>query len=156
MEQTLVVLKPDAVQRQLVGQIIERFERKGLKLAGMKMLRIDSEQARRMYAAHECKDFYPRLVEYMTSSPVVAVVLEGRDAVAVVRSLMGPTFGPAAPAGTIRGDFGMSNRYNLVHGSDSPDTAQREISILFEPEEIQDYTLRQQDWIYDTTGGKIV
>jgi nucleoside-diphosphate kinase len=154
MERTLVVLKPDAVQRRLIGSIVERLERKGLTVVGMKMLTMEPERARRMYAVHEGKDFYPRLLAFMTSSPVVALVLEGKDAVGVTRSLMGPTFGPDAPPGTIRGDFGMSRRYNLVHGSDSPESAQREIGVLFESHELQQYNVSGRDWVYDLTGAE--
>ena len=156
MERTLIVLKPDAVQRQLVGKILARFEAKGLKIVAMKMATICPDLAKRMYAVHEGKDFHKRLLEFMTSSPVVALVLEGVDVVNVTRGMMGPTFGPDAPAGTIRGDYGMSRRYNLVHGSDSAESARREIETFFSPEEIQDYALRGQTWIYDMKGDHIV
>jgi len=146
-ERTLIVLKPDAVQRQLAGRIIERFERKGLKIVGLKMLRVSPDLARRMYSVHEGKDFYAPLVEFITASPVVAIVLEGPGAIGVCRSLMGPTFGPDAPAGTIRGDFGMSRRYNLIHGSDSPASAAREIPLYFQPGELVDYDLAGGRWI---------
>ena len=154
MERTLVVLKPDALQRHLVGQILTRFERKGLKIVAMKLLKITTELAREMYSVHEGKDFYARLVEFMTDSPVVAMVLAGCDSIAVTRMMVGPTFGPDAPPGTVRGDFGMSRRYNLVHASDSPESAKREIGVLFDPKEILDYGLHGQRWIYDMTGGE--
>ena len=156
MEQTLIVLKPDAVQRHLVGQVLTRFERKGLKISALKMLTVDDRRARRMYAAHEGKEFHERLITFMTRSPVVATVLEGMGVIEVVRAMIGPTFGPDAPAGTIRGDLGMSRRYNLIHASDSAESASREIPILFEPSEIQSYTFDDESWIYDTTDGRII
>ena len=156
MEKTLIVLKPDAVQRQLVGRIVARFEQKGLKIVGLKILMIGQDLAHRMYDVHKGKDFYPRLMTFMTRSPVVAMILEGRDAVAITRSMLGPTFGPEAPAGTIRGDFGLSKRYNLVHASDSAASAEREIELFFAPEDVLDYSLAAESWIYDTTDGQIV
>ncbi|MCD6365428.1 MAG: nucleoside-diphosphate kinase [Planctomycetes bacterium] len=152
MERTLVVFKPDAVQRRIVGEILGRFERKGLKIVAMKMLTIDTPRAERMYSVHAGKEFYERLVAFMTCAPVVAVVLEGLAAVEVVRSMVGPTFGPDGQAGTIRGDFGMSRRYNLIHASDSLESAQREIDVFFAPREIQDYSSIGEAWIYDMTG----
>ena len=148
MERTLIIIKPDAVQRQLVGRIVARFERKGLKIVGLKLLHVSDDLARRMYAVHEGKDFYQPLIEFITASPVVAMVLQGCGAIAVARQLMGPTFGPDAPAGTIRGDFGLSRRYNLLHGSDSSAAAEREIPLLFSPEELVDYELTGDKWIY--------
>ena len=156
MERTLVVLKPDAVQRQLVGRITARFEAKGLKIAGVKMLRVTAELAREMYETHKGKDFYKPLIEFITTSPVVAMVLEGKDAIAITRAMLGPTFGPDAPAGTIRGDFAMSRRYNLVHGSDSPESAEREIPLFFEPGEIMDYELHGERWIYARLDGELL
>lgn len=156
MERTLILFKPDAVQRGLVGRILGRFEDKGLKIAGMKMLLVSDELARQMYGEHEGKDFYEPLVEFMTASPVVAVVLEGLGAVANVRKLIGPTFGPDAPAGTVRGDFGASMRYNLIHGSDSPASAEREIGVFFRPEELVDYELRISDWQYARHLGNLI
>lgn len=154
MEKTLIVLKPDTVQRQIVGEIISRFERKGLKIVAMKMLMLDIEQAKKMYAVHEGQEFYERLVAFMTSSPIIAMVIDGADAIAVTRMMVGPTFGPAAPAGTIRGDFGMSKRYNIIHASDSVKSATQEIKVFFSPDEIQDYSLQDDQWIYDMTGEK--
>ena len=156
MERTLVVLKPDAVQRQLVGTIVSRLEAKGLKLVGMKMLSVSSELAERMYEVHQGKDFYEPLMKFITASPVVAVVLEGVNAIAVTRSLMGPTFGPDAPGGTIRGDLGMSRRYNLVHGSDSPESAEREIPLFFSDDELVCYELRDEAWIYARSGDELI
>ena len=148
MERTLILFKPDAVQRGLVGRILSRFEGKGLKIVGLKMMSVTGDLARRMYAEHEGKDFYEPLLDFVTASPVVAMVLEGLGAVANCRSLLGPTFGPDAPAGTIRGDFGASRRYNLLHGSDSPDSAEREIALFFRPEELSEYELVTSAWVY--------
>ena len=156
MEQTLIVLKPDAVQRQLVGEIVTRLERKGLKIVAMKMLTLDLARARRMYAVHEGKEFHERLIAFMTASPVVAIVAVGREAVAVVRDMAGPTFGPDAPPGTVRGDFGMSRRYNLIHASDSPDSAACEIPVFFGQDEIQDYPLDGEHWIYAEQEGEYI
>ena len=155
-ERTLVLLKPDAVQRHLVGRIIARFEAKGLKIVAMKLSRLSEELAARQYASHKGKEFYEPLLEFVTSGPVVLMVLEGKDAVGVVRSLMGPTFGPDAPPGTIRGDFVISKRHNLLHGSDTPDSAAREIALYFRPEELLEYNLGAFDWIYDTSTGEVV
>lgn len=148
MEKTLIVFKPDAVQRQLVGRILERFESKGLQITALKMLSVTKDLAARMYASHEGKEFYPPLIEFITAAPVVAVVLKGNNAVAVCRQMMGPTFGPDAPPGTIRGDFGMSRRYNLIHGSDSAESAAREIPLFFQPHEIADYEGHNVRWVY--------
>ena len=156
MEKTLVLLKPDAVQRGLAGRIIARFEQKGLRLAALKMLTIGQPLARRMYAVHEGKDFYEPLVRFVTAGPLVAMVLEGRDVIAVARRMMGPTFGPDAPPGTIRGDFGMSRRYNLVHGSDSPGSAAMEIALFFAPEEIHSYDRPVETWVYARKGKEII
>ena len=154
MERTLVVLKPDAVQRGLAGSILARFERKGLKIVAMKMMQIPRELATQMYTEHEGKDFHEPLLEFVTVSPVVVLVLEGLAAVEIVRGMLGPTFGPDAPPGTIRGDFGASRRYNLAHGSDSPSSAKREIELFFAPEELMDYELLTSSWVYARHRGK--
>ncbi len=156
MERTLILLKPDAVQRGLVGRIMARFEGKGLKIAGMKLMRITQELAERHYAPHKGKDFYGPLLAFMTAAPTLAVVLEGIDVVRVVRGLMGPTFGPDAPPGTIRGDYGMSKRYNLVHGSDSPESAAKEIELFFDPEELLDYDRPADAWVYAKTAEGLI
>jgi len=156
MEQTLILLKPDAVARRLTGRIIERFERKGLRIVAMKMLEVSPELARRMYAEHDARDFHGPLVEFITAGPAVAMVLAGNDAVAVARRLIGPTFGPDAPGGTIRGDFAMSRRYNLVHGSDSPQSARREIALFFEPDELSDGWASADEWVYATQDGELI
>ena len=130
-ERTLVLVKPDAVRRGLVGEVLSRFERKGLGIVAMDLRRIDGGTADRHYAEHLARDFYPPLREFVTSGPLVAMVLEGDQAIPVVRALTGATDGRAAAAGTIRGDFSLSNRENLVHASDSPESAAREIAIFF-------------------------
>ena len=156
MERTLAVIKPDGVQRRLVGRIVRRFEDKGLRLAGMKLLQFDESLARRMYAVHEGKDFYEPLVRFILSGPVVAMVWEGAGAVGVVRALLGATFGREAAPGTIRGDFGMSRRHNLVHGSDSPQSAAREIALLFAPEELVEYEPADRGWVYAFQDGQTI
>ncbi len=130
-ERTLVLVKPDAVQRGLVGEVLHRFERKGLRFVTLDLRTIGGETADRHYAEHVEKDWYPPLREFITSGPLVAMVLEGDEAIAVVRTLTGATDGRKAAAGTIRGDWSLSNRENLVHASDSPESAVREISIFF-------------------------
>jgi nucleoside-diphosphate kinase len=130
-QRTLVLLKPDAVRRGLVGQVLGRFEAKGLALAAMELRTIDGAQADQHYAEHVERDFYPPLRAFITSGPLVALVLEGEEAIAVTRTLIGPTDGRQAPAGTIRGDLSLSNRENLVHASDSPESAAREIDLWF-------------------------
>lgn len=156
MERTLIVCKPDAVQRGLIGRIVDRFERKGLKIVGLKMLQVGDELARRMYSVHEGKDFHAPLLEFITAGPVVVMVVEGLGAVAVCRGLMGPTFGPDAPGGTIRGDFGMSRRYNLIHGSDSPESAASEIPLFFEAAELADYQRPADRWTYAEWNGELI
>ncbi|MEC9475439.1 MAG: nucleoside-diphosphate kinase [Planctomycetota bacterium] len=146
MERTLILLKPDAVQRRLVGPIIERFERKGLKVIGMRLMQISDELAATHYEAHQGKPFYEGLVGFMTSGPVVALALEGNKAISVCRKLMGATFGCDADAGTIRGDFGISNGFNLVHGSDSPEAAQRELELFFDSTDLHQYDLIDDRW----------
>lgn len=147
MQQTLVLIKPDAVHRRLVGEILQRFERKGLRLVGMKLIQADRTLAEKHYAVHKAKPFYESLVSFITAGPTVAVVLEGREAVAVVRSLMGPTDGAKAAPGTIRGDFGCSIQNNLVHGSDSPETAAAEIALWFRPEELLAWQPTDRPWV---------
>jgi nucleoside-diphosphate kinase len=146
MERTLILLKPDAVQRSFVGEIVARFERKGLKIIGMKLMKISPELAAKHYAAHKGKRFYDGLVRFMTSNPVVALALEGHQAIAVCRKLMGATFGCDAEPGTIRGDFGISNGFNLVHGSDSAEAAARELELFFPRGEILAYARIDEPW----------
>ena len=153
VERTLILFKPDAVQRRLCGELLSRLERKGLKIVGLKMLRITPELARRHYAEHVDKPFYPSLEKFITSGPVVALVAEGPDAIRIVRDLMGPTDASQAPAGTIRGDFGLSRQMNLVHGSDGPEAARREIDLFFQPEELIDYALTLAPWLTPQQNG---
>jgi nucleoside-diphosphate kinase len=147
MEQTLVILKPDCVQRRLVGRILARFEDKGLKLVALKMLQMDRPLAERLYGVHNGRDFYEPLLAFMTSSPAIALVIEGPDAIRVVRGMLGPTAGTEAPPGTIRGDFGLSSRLNLTHASDSPESAVREIGVLFQPHELLNYEIASGRWV---------
>ena len=154
MERTLIILKPDAVQRGLCGQIIERFEKKGLQIVGMKFMKIAPSQAETHYGPHKGKPFYDGLVKFMTSSPVVVLALEGKDAIAISRKMMGATFGSKAEPGTIRGDFGVSNSFNLIHGSDSAESAQRELSLFFKPEELLEWKPAVQSWVYDFAKGQ--
>ena len=147
MQQTLLLLKPDAVQRRLIGTLIERFERKGLRLAGLKFLQADRALAERHYAVHKGKPFYESLLQFLTSGPTVAMVWEGREAVAVGRNLMGVTDGAKAPPGTVRGDFALSVQNNLVHGSDSPENAAAEIALWFKPEELVRYQPADAAWV---------
>ena len=153
MERTLVLVKPDAVQRRLVGRLLARFEQKGLKLAALKMLQVSEELARRHYAVHEGKPFYEPLIRFITSAPTVALVLEGKRAVEVVRKMMGSTFGPDAEPGTLRGDFAVSNRFNLVHGSDSPQTAAAEIALYFRDDELIGWQPADLGQVYDFSEG---
>jgi nucleoside-diphosphate kinase len=147
MQQTLILLKPDAVQRRLVGEITGRFERKGMRLAGLKFVQASRELAEKHYAVHKGKSFYESLLGFLTSGPTVAMVWEGREAVAVGRNLMGVTDGAKAPPGTVRGDFALSVQNNLVHGSDSPENAVAEIALWFKPEELVNYCVADASWI---------
>ena len=153
MERTLIIFKPDAVQRGLCGQILSRFEQKGLQLVGMKMMVISKTLAETHYAPHKGKPFYEGLVRFMTSSPVLVLALEGKDSIAIARNLMGATFGSKAAAGTIRGDLGVSNSFNLIHGSDSPEAAQRELGLFFKEGELLDWKPAVQGWVYDMSKG---
>ncbi len=148
MERTLIILKPDAVQRGLIGPIIARFERKGLQIVGMKLTRLDSAVARQHYAMHEGKPFYEGLIQFISSGPVVVMVLQGHHVIATVRKMMGATSGFNAEPGTIRGDFGLSSSFNLIHGSDSPATARAEIARFFAPEELLDFPAASGPWVY--------
>jgi len=139
MRRTLVLVKPDAVQRGLVGEIISRLEKRGLKIVAMKMLQMDRALAERHYTIHRDKPFFPSLVEFITSGPIVAAVFEGENAVEAVRRTMGETNSLKAAPGTIRGDFGLDLERNLIHGSDSEENAEQEISLFFSEKEIQSY-----------------
>lgn len=147
MEQTLILVKPDGVQRGLMGEIITRFERRGLKLAGMKFMQISRELAESHYAIHKGKPFYPGLVDYITSGPVVAMVWAGKDAIAAARATMGATNPVQAAPGTIRGDFGMEIGRNLVHGSDSPENGEKEVRLFFREDEVVDWGRSNEAWI---------
>lgn len=149
MERTLVLIKPDAVQRGLVGEIIARLERRGLKLVGLKLVDVSQRLAREHYAVHEGKPFYEPLIEYITSSPVVAMVLEGPHAISVTRRTMGATAPAEAAAGTIRGDYGLEIGRNLVHGSDGPETARTEIDLWFAPDELAAWYRTTDEWVYE-------
>jgi nucleoside-diphosphate kinase len=138
-ERTLILFKPDAVQRRLCGELLSRIENKGLKIVGLKMMQVTPELSKNHYAEHISRPFYPLLESFITAGPVVALVAEGPEAVSVMRTMMGPTNGRQAAPGTIRGDFGISRQMNLVHGSDSVEAAQREIAIYFRPDELIEY-----------------
>lgn len=131
IECTFVMLKPDAVERGLVGELISRIEQKGLKITAMKLMRVDRALAEKLYAPHQGKHFFKELIEFVTSAPVVAMIVEGPDAIKVIRKLMGATNPFEAEAGTIRGDFGLDLTRNLIHGSDSKESAEREIPLFF-------------------------
>lgn len=156
MERTLVILKPDCVQRRLIGRIVQRFEDKGLVLSGMKLIQISRELAEQLYAPHKGKPFYPGLIKYITSGPVVVIALMGRRCIEICRALMGKTFGFEALPGTIRGDFGASETYNLVHGSDSPQSAEAEIALFFQPDELLNYHPAGNDWVFIEDDGSTI
>jgi nucleoside-diphosphate kinase len=147
MERTLVLVKPDGVQRGLVGEILARFERKGLKLVGLRLLSVDHDLAERHYAVHAGKHFYAGLIEFITSGPVAAMALEGPDAIATVRRMVGRTMPNEAEPGTIRGDLGISGLRNLIHASDAPETAASELGLWFEPGTLVDYERAIDAWI---------
>ncbi len=148
MERSLVLIKPDAIQRGLTGEIISRLEKKGLKIVAMKMLHMDKKLAQRHYAIHKGKDFFNDLVNFITSSPLIAIVFQGKNAVAVIRQMMGETDPAKASSGTIRGDFGIDIGHNLIHGSDSLENASKEIDLFFSAEEIFNYDRELDTWIY--------
>ena len=143
------MIKPDAVQRGLTGEIFSRFEKKGLKLLAMKFMVISKETAERHYGEHKGKKFYDPLISYITSGPVLAMVWEGEDAVSVCRNMMGKTNPKESAPGTIRGDYGIQTGMNIIHGSDSPESAEREISIFFKADEIVSYSRTSDQWIYE-------
>ncbi len=147
MERTLILVKPDGVQRGLIGEIVGRFERRGLKLIGMKFIQMSTELAERHYGIHKGRPFYDDLVAYITSGPIVAMAWEGNDAIKAARNTIGATNPVEANAGTIRGDFGMEIGRNLVHGSDSPENGVKEVSLFFVDEEIVDWQRVTESWI---------
>lgn len=150
MERTLIIFKPDCVHRNLVGRILTRFEEKGLRIAGMRLQKSPRGQVEQHYAVHKERPFYSSLVEFMTAGPVIIAVLEGPEAITVVRRMLGATNGRQAEAGTIRGDFGLDQQYNLVHASDGPDTAAQEIRLFFKPEELYSYERVTDPWVMRT------
>lgn len=149
MEKTLVLVKPDGVQRGLIGTVIGRIESKGLKIAGLKLIHVSEELAKEHYGEHVDRPFFGDLVSFITSSPVVALAVEGDNAVSVVRTLMGGTNPQEADPGTIRGDFGMTIGMNLVHGSDSAESAERELNLFFDKNEILDYVREIDAWVIE-------
>ena len=149
MERTLVIIKPDAVQRGLTGEIIGRFERRGLKIVGLKLMQIDEALAQRHYGVHQGKPFFEGLIRYITSAPVVAMVLEGNRAIEAVRNTMGATNPVSAAPGTIRADLGMEIGRNLVHGSDSAETATHEVALFFAPQELISWSRDTDRWILE-------
>ena len=154
MEKTLLIIKPDAIQRRFVGEIIRRFENKGFHIIAMKMTRLPEEIIREHYGAHEGQAFYEPLVRYMSAHPVIVLIAQAKGGVAIARKMMGATFGCDAEPGTIRGDLAVSNRFNLIHGSDSPEAAEKEIGLFFKPEEIFAEPDSQEGWIYDLSTGE--
>lgn len=148
-ERTLVLVKPDAMQRGLAGEVLRRIEQRGLRLVGLKLLRIDDSLARRHYAEHEGKPFFPGLIEYITSAPVVAAVFEGPDAVRAVRATVGATNPVEAAPGSIRADFGLQKGRNLVHASDSPESGEREIALFFRPKELVSWERDIDRWVLE-------
>ncbi len=149
MERTYLMIKPDGVQRGQMGEIIGRFEKKGLKIVGLKMIRISREMAEEHYAEHVGKPFFGPLVDYITSGPVLAMVVEGKDVIATAREMMGATNPLKAAPGTIRATYGMDVGRNIIHGSDSKTSAEREINLFFRPEELVDYARDTDKWIYE-------
>lgn len=148
-EQTLVLVKPDGVQRGLVGEVITRLERRGLKLVGMKLMQVSDELARQHYGEHVDRPFFGGLVQFITSSPIVAMAWEADSAAEIVRNTLGQTNPANSPAGTIRGDFGINIGRNLVHGSDSPESGAREVALFFRPEELLSYERALEPWIVE-------
>jgi len=147
-ERTLIIIKPDGIQRHLAGDIIGRFEKKGLKLIAAKFMQISEDRARQLYAIHRGKPFYEGLVKYLCSAPTLVMVWQADGVIEMARKMMGATFGYEAQPGTIRGDFSCSKGYNLVHGSDSSESAEQEIRLLFRAEEVIDYELADAQWLY--------
>ncbi len=148
-ERTLILVKPDAMQRGLAGEVLRRFEQRGLRIVGLKLVQVSRELAGQHYAEHEGKPFYPGLVDYITSSPVIAAVLEGTGAIAMVRKMIGKTDPAEAEPGTIRGDLGMEKGRNLVHASDGPESASREIGLWFRDDELISWPRDVDRWIFE-------
>jgi nucleoside-diphosphate kinase len=148
-ERTLILVKPDGVQRALIGKIVDRYEQRGLRIVGMKMLRVPRSLAEAHYDVHREKPFFPGLIEFITSGPLVAMAVEGPNAIAVCREINGATRPSQAAPGSIRGGLALDTGHNLVHGSDSPETAAREVGLWFKPEELVDYERDLDRWILD-------
>ncbi|MCL5035820.1 MAG: nucleoside-diphosphate kinase [Chloroflexi bacterium] len=146
MERTLIILKPDTVQRGLMGRVISRFEDRGFKIIGFKFARLSTETAEELYATHKGKPFYPPLIEYITSGPVLAVALEGHDVIEEVRAMMGKTNPREAAPGSIRGDFGQRMEFNVIHGSDSQESVERELPVFFSPDDLVKYDMEKSRW----------
>ena len=149
MERSLVLVKPDGVQRGLIGEIIQRFENRGLRLVAAKFMQVSPELAKAHYAVHEGKPFYDALIKFITSAPVMALVWEGPEAISAIRQTVGKTRGTEADPGTIRHDYALQARYNLVHASDSVENAEAEIALWFKPEEIVEWKRITEDWMYE-------
>ena len=147
-ERTLIIIKPDGIQRHLAGEIIGRFEKKGFKLVATKLMQISEELARQHYAVHKNKAFFEGVVKYLSSAPSLVMLWEAEGIINMARKMMGATFGYEAEPGTIRGDFSSSRGYNLIHGSDSPESAEQEIKLFFTQDEIIDYKLTDANWLY--------
>ncbi|HLQ73718.1 MAG TPA: nucleoside-diphosphate kinase [Bacillota bacterium] len=148
MEKTFLMVKPDGVQRNLVGEVVNRFENKGFKLVGAKLMQVSEELAKTHYGEHADKPFFGELVDFITSGPVFAMVWEGENVISTARGLVGATNPQEANAGTIRGDFGLTVGKNVIHGSDSPESAEREINLFFEEAELVTYDKQDSSWIY--------
>ncbi len=148
-QRTLIIIKPDAVQRGLIGDIVSRFEKKGIKIIAMKMISVSKDMAEKHYGIHKGKPFFQPTVKYITSSPIVAIILEGINVIEMVRNMMGKTDPQKAELGTIRGDYGQFIGRNIIHGSDSKDTANFEINLWFKPEEISNYKRIDEDWLVE-------
>ena len=149
MQRTLIIFKPDCVQRRLVGEVLGRFEAKGLRVAALKLIQVDRPLGEKHYGEHAGKPFFEGLIGFLTGGPVVVGVLEGNEAIAVVRSMLGATSGVAAAPGTVRGDFSISKQNNLIHGSDSPESAAREMALWFQAGEVVDYSVAGSQWVFD-------
>lgn len=156
IERTLVIIKPDGVQRRLSGKIIDRILTRGLSIIALKMVSLSEKMVRAHYSDHRQKVFYPELVDFMTSGPVVLMIVEAKNAVEVIRQMFGPTDASLAMPGTVRGDFGTSTRYNIVHGSDSPASAQREMTLFFSDSEIVDFCMKDNDLIIALKDGGVL
>lgn len=149
MQRTLIIFKPDCVQRRLVGDVLRRFEAKGLRIAALKLLQVPRQLGEQHYGEHKGKPFFDGLIDFITGGPVVVGILEGNEAISVVRTMLGATNGVAAAPGTIRGDYSISKQNNLIHGSDSPESADREMALWFRPEEVLEYEVAGSEWVFD-------